>query len=1148
MGSVYEAEEQATGRRVAIKLIRAEFADSPEAVERFRREGRLASTIAAPALRLRPRRRRGGRPALHRHGADARPEPRRTSSRRRGPLADRPRRSGTSSTCIEGLEEAHRCGVVHRDVKPSNCFLDADGRVKVGDFGLAKSLVGEQAADAQRRVPGHAAVRLAGADPQRRTSTTRTDVYSVCATLYFLLTGRAPFHDGDAAATLARTVSEPAPPMRALRPGLPRHARRGRPARPGARPPAALPRPGRVPPGAAAVRAGQPRAGRAGPARVAAYLTDWVVFLPLFFLLDNDFVGWAFGAAVPSWPLELAADLLWPLYFLACESLWGGTPGKHLLRLRVCGRSAVDPPAALRVFVRTAVFFGAGLAAECYSLLFGVWDSDVGPVLPTLGEYLGLHALGLALVASTMRRRNGYRGLHELLSGTRVVSLPAPEERAHFPAAPPAPPAGEKVGAGRVGPFAVRGSAAPPCVLRGEDSALGREVVVWLRPGATRGWGRGPRSRGRRGRAGWPAGGGTTGRRGTPSWRRRASRWPPWPRRGGACAGRRRAAAARTARRGVGGGRGRRHVADGADAGASVAPARRPGATAGRAAVRRQCVGRRRARPAAVAGPARRRGGVGTGGAAPRRPEGRCGRRSRRTRRRRWAGWPGPGRPTGAPPSSGRRWPPRRDLPRRVSRARRAASLTSWAAVNGVGLAVMLVVSGLAPAFMHFAAMAGQLKVFRSVPGQLRGGADVALAVAALQPALPDRLRGVAQWEADRGLADRLEALFARRRADEQAAAGRLPPASRALVGAARRWIDEREEDGPGPGDAPPHPGEVAALRAAGKGLEDFLDTEARAAVVAAGFFLAGLLLVWPALAVTFTFLSRGGLGLRAHGLTLVRGDGRPAGRFRCAWRAAVLWAPFTALLVLSVVLSILRLGRPGRLRNLRPGRVPVGAVLVRGPVPPAGVVRAGADARPTGAGTTGWPGRGGAALAAERGGNGRLLFVVGAGAADGAGAELLPDGVQRPVERLLLLPPGAVEQVALHGGLARQVDGPHAQQPHRQPVVGHPAVEQAGRSLPELLGQVGRLGERHRTAVGAEVRRADLQLDRAAADARPGAAAGRDARRGPAASARSTSRSPRSRANVVSVLTDRAASSGTTARSSRPCASRHSCRPDSPK
>src|SRR5438270_929522 len=45
---------------------------------------------------------------------------------------------------IDGLAEVHRLGMIHRDVKPSNCFLTADGRVKVGDFGLSKSLVGSQ--------------------------------------------------------------------------------------------------------------------------------------------------------------------------------------------------------------------------------------------------------------------------------------------------------------------------------------------------------------------------------------------------------------------------------------------------------------------------------------------------------------------------------------------------------------------------------------------------------------------------------------------------------------------------------------------------------------------------------------------------------------------------------------------------------------------------------------------------------------------------------------------------------------------------------------------------------------------------------------------------------------------------------------------
>src|SRR5262249_28330490 len=122
---------------------------------------------------------------------------------------------------IEGLEEAHHAGVIHRDVKPSNCFLDGEGRGKVGDFGLAKSLIGQ---DALTRSGAFLGTVLVASPEQIRNDRVdhRTDVYSVCATLYFLLTGRAPFDDTDPAAALARTVSDPLQPMRTFKPGLPR--------------------------------------------------------------------------------------------------------------------------------------------------------------------------------------------------------------------------------------------------------------------------------------------------------------------------------------------------------------------------------------------------------------------------------------------------------------------------------------------------------------------------------------------------------------------------------------------------------------------------------------------------------------------------------------------------------------------------------------------------------------------------------------------------------------------------------------------------------------------------------------------------------------------------------------------------------------
>jgi hypothetical protein len=492
MGNVYEVEELETGRRVALKLIRPEYADSPESVERFRREGRLASTILHPrCVFVLGADEHEGRPYIVMELMPG--QNLHDLIDNNGPLQVRDAVAKILDV-IDGLIEAHRCGVIHRDVKPSNCFLDSESRVKVGDFGLAKSFVNPEQLT---RTGGFLGTILFASPEQIRNDRVnhQSDIYSVCATLYFLLTGRAPFQDVDPAATLARAVTDPAPSMRRFRPELPRTLDE-------------------------VVLRGLARSRRhrwqtledlrlallpfldSPPAldiigwRATAFVVDFLLFLPLLLL-----VGLLVPEVAPEAPLAAFARSLAItiscgfLYFGLPEWWWGCTPGKWLTRLRVWEAHSTDRPHLGHALLRTFWFF---LILEFVpqflsewlprQLLFdfnmisarvlaGLLLAAVVPLLSTVPSVL--------LISATMRRKNGFRGVHELLSGTRVIRLPSQRSRLRTVRVPQSAslPLTENLPQ-RFGPFAVRSlirTNENELLANGEDALLSRPVWLWLR-------------------------------------------------------------------------------------------------------------------------------------------------------------------------------------------------------------------------------------------------------------------------------------------------------------------------------------------------------------------------------------------------------------------------------------------------------------------------------------------------------------------------------------------------------------------------------------------------------------------------------------------------------------------------------------------
>lgn len=218
MADVFEADDLLLNRRVAVKVLHANFASDQAFVTRFRREAQAAANLSHPNI-----------VAIYDWGQEdgtyfmvmelIRGQTLRQIVKTEGPLLPR-RAAEIAAETSAALSIAHQHGVIHRDIKPGNIMITEDGTVKVTDFGIARALDDSEELTRTGAVIG-TATYFSPEQAQGLPADERSDIYALGIVLYEMLSGKAPFTGESPVAVAYQHVSTMPTPVREVNPEVP---------------------------------------------------------------------------------------------------------------------------------------------------------------------------------------------------------------------------------------------------------------------------------------------------------------------------------------------------------------------------------------------------------------------------------------------------------------------------------------------------------------------------------------------------------------------------------------------------------------------------------------------------------------------------------------------------------------------------------------------------------------------------------------------------------------------------------------------------------------------------------------------------------------------------------------------------------------